>query len=104
MLGVNASPRQPIPVGRCITPFNWPVRIRSGSISAGHSNLRCERLGGWLRKVAIVAHMFGIPTVLPDKLPITVIEDCAQSLGAEIAGQKVGMRGKIQFIRLLPRK
>ncbi len=46
-------------------------------------------------KVAIVPHMFGIPATLPSQSSITVIEDCAQALGAEVAGRKVGTLGRI---------
>jgi perosamine synthetase len=48
-------------------------------------------------KAIIVPHMFGIPADIKEikKLKISVIEDCAQSLGAEIQNKKVGSLGDI---------
>ena len=58
-------------------------------------NLDAHALAKSRAQVAIVAHMYGIPTALPCDLPLTVIEDCAQALGAEISGKKAGTIGKI---------
>lgn len=48
-------------------------------------------------KAIIVPHMFGIPAKIDEivKFGIPVIEDCAQSLGAEFNGKKLGSLGKI---------
>ena len=48
-------------------------------------------------KAIIVPHMFGIPADLDEiiELGIPVIEDCAQALGAEYKGKKLGSMGDI---------
>jgi perosamine synthetase len=46
-------------------------------------------------KAIIVPHMFGLPSDIEEllKLNIPIIEDCAQSIGAEYQGKKVGSFG-----------
>jgi perosamine synthetase len=48
-------------------------------------------------KAIIVPHMFGTPAELDElaKLKISIIEDCAQSLGAKYRKKRVGSIGKI---------
>jgi len=48
-------------------------------------------------KAIIVVHLFGLPANLNEilALGIPVIEDCAQALGAELAGEKVGTFGSV---------
>jgi len=48
-------------------------------------------------KAIIVPHMFGTPAELDElvELEIPIIEDCAQSLGAEYMGQRVGSFGEL---------
>ncbi len=50
-------------------------------------------------KAIIVAHMFGIPAALSEikKFGIPIIEDCAQSIGAEYKGKKVGSIGDVSI-------
>jgi len=43
--------------------------------------------------IIIIPHMYGIPTDLKNFEQLKIIEDCAQSLGAEIDGKKVGLHG-----------
>lgn len=43
--------------------------------------------------IVIVAHMYGIPAPIPEATSKVVIEDCAQALGAEAGGAKIGTRG-----------
>ena len=45
--------------------------------------------------VAIVPHMYGFPQEIKNKAGINIIEDCAQSIGANVNGQKVGLQGDI---------
>lgn len=47
--------------------------------------------------VLIIPHMYGIPADMQDLLDlgIPIIEDCAQSIGAEIDGRKTGTLGDI---------
>lgn len=45
-------------------------------------------------KIAIVPHMFGLPSSIQDIEDKDIIEDCAQSLGASIENQKTGIIGK----------
>jgi dTDP-4-amino-4,6-dideoxygalactose transaminase len=48
-------------------------------------------------KAMIVPHMFGNPAELDEllKLGVPLVEDCAQSIGAEYHGQKVGKFGEL---------
>jgi len=45
--------------------------------------------------ILIAPSMFGIPVDLPDNRDFKVIEDLAQSLGAMVAGKRIGLRGNI---------
>lgn len=47
-------------------------------------------------KLIIIPHMFGLPSDIDElkNLNIPIIEDCAQSIGAEYKGKKVGSFGK----------
>ncbi|MBK7000785.1 MAG: DegT/DnrJ/EryC1/StrS family aminotransferase [Rhodoferax sp.] len=45
--------------------------------------------------ILIAPSMFGIPADLPESRGFLVIEDLAQSLGAMIAGKRIGLRGEI---------
>lgn len=44
--------------------------------------------------ILIAPSMFGIPVSLPGTRKYKVIEDMAQSLGAEIEGERIGLRGE----------
>jgi perosamine synthetase len=57
-------------------------------------NVNRQELPGTATRTVIVAHMFGIPAELPND-SMTIIEDCAQALGAERGRHKVGTLGKI---------
>ena len=48
-------------------------------------------------KAIILPHMFGMPAKIDEflKLKIPIIEDCAQSIGAELKGKRVGSFGQI---------
>ncbi|CAK8721708.1 Aminotransferase DegT [Candidatus Electrothrix gigas] len=46
-------------------------------------------------KIAIIPHMFGIPTDLTRINDIEIIEDCAQSIGTSIHGVPVGLHGTV---------
>lgn len=48
-------------------------------------------------KAIIVVHLFGLPANVREiaALGVPVIEDCAQALGAELAGRKVGTFGRV---------
>ena len=58
---------------------------------------KIKRLISKNTKAIIVPHMFGVPADLDPiiELGIPIIEDCAQSLGAEYKGKKIGGIGKI---------
>jgi perosamine synthetase len=45
--------------------------------------------------ILIAPSMFGVPVELPDSPNYLVIEDLAQSLGASIAGRRIGLRGEV---------
>jgi len=44
----------------------------------------------------VAAHMFGMPSPWDNrKIPVPIIEDCAQAFGARIDGQAVGLNGAV---------
>jgi perosamine synthetase len=45
--------------------------------------------------ILIAPSMFGIPVKLPNKNNFEVVEDIAQSIGASISGDRIGLRGKV---------
>lgn len=45
--------------------------------------------------ILVAPSMFGIPVELPDVRSYRVIEDLAQSLGAKIDGERIGLRGEV---------
>ena len=59
-----------------------------------------RKLVGPKTKAMIVPHMFGMPAELDEMLEfgIPIIEDCAQSLGAEYKGKKVGSYGTMAIL------
>ena len=64
-------------------------------IASGSPNIDLNALKKCGSDVAIVPHMFGIPVDIAGLKGIEVIEDCAQSLGAEVRGTKVGLHGRL---------
>jgi perosamine synthetase len=44
--------------------------------------------------ILMAPSMFGVPVELPDARDFLLIEDLAQSLGAEISGRRIGLRGE----------
>jgi perosamine synthetase len=45
--------------------------------------------------ILIAPSMFGIPVVLPDINNFKIVEDVAQSIGASVAGERIGLRGEV---------
>lgn len=43
--------------------------------------------------IAIIPHMYGIPTDITEIKDVKIVEDCAQALGAKINGISVGLHG-----------
>ncbi|MFH2136981.1 MAG: DegT/DnrJ/EryC1/StrS family aminotransferase [Candidatus Omnitrophota bacterium] len=75
------------------TPVLCDVQTKTYNISLDEVK---EKVNG-RTKAIIVAHMFGCPVPV-DKLRIKgipIIEDCAQSIGAQYKGKKVGSLGDI---------
>jgi perosamine synthetase len=59
-----------------------------------YSHARGFREGVWPKDGVVLVHLYGAPAELPsDRAELRVIEDCAQSIGSEIAGRKVGSLG-----------
>lgn len=46
-------------------------------------------------EIAIIPHMYGIPTDLSEFKSTSIIEDCAQAIGAKVNGKLVGLQGTI---------
>lgn len=68
--------------------------------AAGGANLDLDRARALKPAATIVAHMFGIPSIVRPEAGEILIEDCAQSLGAEVEStgaskNKVGLQGTL---------
>lgn len=88
------------------TPVFADVEIES-------ANLDCERVVPLITsktKAVIVVHLFGRPanivqlSEIADNYGIHLIEDCAQSHGAEVDGKKIGTFGTIGAFSFYPTK
>ena len=64
-------------------------------VKRGSPNLDTDRVSDGGARVAVFVHMFGIPIELPNNPELTIVEDCAQALGAKIAGKMVGTMGRV---------
>ena len=88
-----------IPVFSCAS-----LRNATGLIGAKNVFLDCDNDSPNLNikhveqnnvEILMAPSMFGIPTELPSKRNYMVIEDLAQSMGAEVDGKRIGLRGDI---------
>ena len=75
------------------TPILVDVDPTNGNIDTGDLTKRLTSKS----KAIIVVHLFGLPANVREitALGLPVIEDCAQALGAELAGRKVGTFGRV---------
>jgi len=64
-------------------------------ISPNSPNIDVNEISKTKSKIAIIPHMYGIPVDFTTLQSTTVIEDCAQSLGAELHGKYVGLHGEL---------
>ena len=58
-------------------------------------NINLETISENNCEIAIIPHMFGFPQEINTNSKLKIIEDCAQSLGSTINGEKVGLQGDI---------
>jgi len=75
------------------------------NLSEGHSvivdtaanspNISINELNNSGCDIAIAPHMFGIPVNIPGITTPVIIEDCCQSIGAQLHGKSVGLHGDI---------
>jgi len=63
--------------------------------SPDNPNLNPEHVKQKGIDLAIVPHMFGLPTDLSPIKNCLIIEDCAQAIGSKVAGVHAGLQGKI---------
>ncbi|MBF0593591.1 MAG: DegT/DnrJ/EryC1/StrS family aminotransferase [Candidatus Omnitrophica bacterium] len=111
------SDKRTVVVPAFICPSVVPAIIRAGfkvlvcDVRAGSFDYDVEALAGMCRDNAdiaavLVMHLAGLPADMDPVLAIArlrnihVIEDCAQSLGAEYHGRKVGSLGDFSFFSL----
>lgn len=66
-----------------------PIDIESSS-----PNIDLKKIDGH-KDIVIIPHMFGIPIDLTSYSKERIIEDCAQSLGAKVNNQHVGLQGEV---------
>jgi len=61
----------------------------------GSPNINTDDAGRAGIDILIAPSMFGIPVCVPETRNIKVIEDIAQSLGAMVSGERIGLRGEV---------
>lgn len=87
-----------------------PIFVDSDVNSPNTSITEIEKKINKNTKAIVVTHMDGIPVncfpikELADKHKIYLIEDCAQALGAEVEGKKVGSFGDLSIFSLQQKK
>jgi perosamine synthetase len=103
-LGVGAGDEVVMPSYVCSSPYFATVQAgalpKIADIDIADFNLSVESAKKQLAaktKAMIVPHMFGTAAEIDDllELGVPVIEDCAQSLGAEYRGRRVGSYGAV---------
>ncbi len=100
LLALNASHKKiGMPVYAC-SALRHAVRMAQGKevfldIAESQPNLDLAMLEKKSPEIAIVPHLFGIPTELSELNGISVIEDCAQALGAKVNGVHAGLQGDL---------
>lgn len=62
-------------------------------VASGSPNIDLATVGRLAAGIVIAPHMFGLPMDLRCLEGKRVVEDCAQSLGASVAGRKTGLLG-----------
>jgi perosamine synthetase len=105
-LKVSASDEVIIPSYVCSSPYfailHTGAKPKIADVSLNDLNICAETAKKQFSsktKAVIVPHMFGNPAELKELLEpgIPIIEDCAQSLGAEYKGKKVGSYGELSI-------
>jgi perosamine synthetase len=61
----------------------------------GSPNINTNDAGKTEIDILIAPSMFGIPVCVPETRSYKVIEDIAQSLGATVSGERIGLRGEV---------
>lgn len=61
----------------------------------GSPNIDMDAVGRMGIDILIAPSMFGIPVDFPDVRNFLIVEDIAQSLGAMVAGERIGLRGAV---------
>ncbi|TLU81982.1 MAG: DegT/DnrJ/EryC1/StrS aminotransferase family protein [Chlorobium sp.] len=69
-----------------------PVYLDCGEESP---NINTDDAGKAGIDILIAPSMFGIPVCMPETMNVKVIEDIAQSLGAMVSGERIGLRGEV---------
>jgi perosamine synthetase len=103
-LGVGVGDEVVLPSYVCSSPYFAVLQAgatpKLADINISDYNLSAESVKGLLTnktKAIIVPHMFGTPAEIDEmsEFGISLIEDCAQSMGAEYKGRKVGSFGEL---------
>jgi dTDP-4-amino-4,6-dideoxygalactose transaminase len=103
-LGIGAGDEVIMPSYVCSSPYFATLHARAApkivDIDASNLNIGTAAVKSHISsktKAIIVPHMFGNPAEIDPllKLEIPIIEDCAQSLGAEYGSRRVGSYGEL---------
>ena len=103
-LGVKKGDQVILPTYVCSAVLN-AIRYTGAvpviaDISNNDFNISCQEVKQKISNkttALIIPHMYGVPADMQDllELGVPIIEDCAQSIGAEMDGQKTGAFGDI---------
>jgi len=61
----------------------------------GNPNINLKHLHKCKPDIAIIPHMYGVPSVISQTKDLLIIEDCAQSIGAKVGSLPAGLQGHI---------
>ena len=93
------SKRVGVPVYSCASLRNATGLIGAKNVfldcDKDSPNLNIENINQKDIEILMAPSMFGIPIELPNIRDYKIIEDLAQSMGAEVDGKRIGLRGEI---------
>jgi len=86
-----------IPCYSCVSLENAVqlAQAQPAYVDSGEDELNMQQSKLEEADIIIHPHLFGIPSLIKTDLKTKVIEDCAQSIGARINGQLVGLQGEL---------
>ena len=97
-----------LPVYGCSSLRNAAALINGQVVyldcSAGGPNVDVSAASSANIDILIAPSMYGIPVELPATRRFKIIEDIAQSFGAMVSGERIGLRGEVGICSFMPLK